>query len=133
MRGVGLLYISSRPFLQPPPIGNGVSVRVYVDDITVSVVAPTAWGVVRALGLALPKLRGALGAQGVVLSQPTEQFFSPTQDVISLWNRVHPQHAGHIGKSAKDLGASQRAVGRKSTMRGLALQRPPTKLNVYAP
>ena len=92
--------------------------RVYVDDITLSATAPTAWEVVRALGFALPRLRDTLGKQGVALSQPKEQFFSPTIDVINLWQKLHPGYAGHKGKTAKDLGASQRGIGRKSTMRG---------------
>ena len=101
-----------------PQLDHGVTVRVYVDDITVSAIAPTAWGVVRALGFALPRLRDTLGKQGVVLSQPKEQFFSPTVDVINLWNQLHPGYSGHKGKTAKDLGASLRGIGRKSTMRG---------------
>ena len=116
--GCGFAFHILRASLQPLPLGHGVTVRVYVDGITVSVVAPTAWGVVRALGFGLPKLRDALSRQGVVLSQPKEQFFSPTIDVLSLWNRVHPTYAGHKDKTAKDLGASQRAIGKKSTRRG---------------
>ena len=46
--GCGFAVHILKAFLHIPPLGYGIRVRVYVDDITVSVVAPSAWGVVPA-------------------------------------------------------------------------------------
>ena len=65
----------------------------------------------RFLGSALPVLRTYMLSKGMVTSNPTEQFYSPTKDVLDLWKRVRPRYAGALSKHAKDLGVAQRPVG----------------------
>ena len=57
---------------------HGARVRIYVDDITLTAVGNTPWGVVRTLGFALPTLKTYLVNKGMVLNDSKEQFYSPT-------------------------------------------------------
>ena len=99
----------------------GAQVRIYVDDIALTAASKQPWGVVRALGFALPALKTYLMSRGMVLNDSKEQFYSPTLDVIHLWHRTHPAYLGKQSKQAKDLGSSQRGVGVASGTRSARL------------
>ena len=54
--GCGFAVHILRSFLHPPDLKYGTNVRIYVDDIALAACAKTPWGVVRAIGFALPSL-----------------------------------------------------------------------------
>ena len=116
--GCGFAVHFLRAFLPVPDLPREVTVRAYVDDFAVTAQAPSAWGVVSLLGSALPVLRTYMLSKGMATSNPKEQFYSPTTDVLDLWKRVHPRYAGALSKHTKDLGAAQRPVGIASRLRG---------------
>jgi hypothetical protein len=55
---------------------QGTSIRIYVDDITLSAVAPTAREVVRRLGRGVPQVKRQLAEKAMITGDSKEQFFS---------------------------------------------------------
>ena len=90
---------------------------------------PLLGGVVALIGKALPILRAYVSSKGMITSDPKEQFYSPTKDVLDLWLRLHPKYSGKLSKHAKDLGAAQRPLGVASKLRGNRLVQAKSKVS----
>ena len=60
----------------PSATPQGTSIRIYVDDITLSAVAPTAREVVRRLGRGVPQVKRQLAEKAMITGDSKEQFFS---------------------------------------------------------
>ena len=67
--------------------------------------------------------------KGMLTSDPKEQFYSPSKDVLDLWLRLHPKYRWKVAKHAKDLGAAQRSVGVSSKLRGVRLLHAKSKIS----
>ena len=93
------------------------TIRIYVDDITMTVIAANPNAVVRKVSRDLPKIKILLNEKHQDSNDKKEQFYSPNGQVLKLWKQCHPEYRGKITDTAKDLGICQRAVHRKSDVR----------------
>ena len=88
-------------------------IRIYVDDITLTVRALGPEQAVRKMSIDLPICQAALKDKNQESNQGKEQAYSSNSAVLKLWKAMHPAYPGKITMQAGDLGITQRPVHRK--------------------
>ena len=86
------------------------TIRIYVDDITMTAKGHSPSAVVRKLSRDMPKAKRALEQKDQRSNERKEQLYSPNVQVLKLWKACHPSYSGDITHQAKDLGICQRAL-----------------------
>ena len=97
------------------------TIRIYVDDTTMSFAAGSPRAVVSTLGTELVRLKSLMETKQVISNESKEQFYSPSQAVLRIWRDTHRSYTGQVTKRAKDLGAMQRGFNVSSSLRAKRL------------